>query len=84
MAWISGGSAEVILYSGDSGTLTLESAPEAYESPVSIEESHAQGEEVRDINGIEGNEIDDPEIDTESDFALSADGDSETEEGPPT
>jgi hypothetical protein len=83
MAWVSGGSSEVLLYGGDSGTLALESAPEAYESPVSIEESHAQGEEDRDINGIDGAEID-PDIDEESDFALAADVDSDTEEGPPS
>jgi hypothetical protein len=76
MSWISEGNPEVLLYVGDGGRLTLESASEAYESPVSIEESHAQGEEERDINGIDGSEID-------LDLELGADGDSEAEEGLP-
>jgi TIR domain len=45
MSWLSSGSAEISIYVGDGGRLTLQSAPMGYESPISIEETHAQGDE---------------------------------------
>jgi len=83
MSWISEGNPEVRLYAGDGGRLALESAPEAYDSPISIEESHAQGEEDRDIHDIDGSQID-VDFEAESDFALGSDGDAEAKEGMPT
>jgi len=73
MGWISQGNSEVPLYAGEGGTVTVESIPEEYESPVSIEESHAQGEEERDINGTDESEID-PEFEAEEDSEFAADG----------
>jgi hypothetical protein len=83
MSWISDGNPRVKLYVGHGGMLALDSASEAYESPVSIDEALAQGEDERDINGIDGSDVD-VDIDELSDSELGAGSEPGREEGLPT
>jgi hypothetical protein len=45
MSWLSQEAPEISIHVGDCGKLTLAAEPVDYESPISIEEKHAVGEE---------------------------------------
>ena len=45
MAWLSEDHDEIVVHSGDGGTLSVESKPICYLSPVSINETHAKTRE---------------------------------------
>lgn len=74
MGWLSSGSSEILLHSGDGGQLSLRSMADCYRSPISIMEEHANSDEGSPDQAVLSSDNDDW-----ADFDIDTDDDTDSE-----